>query len=239
MTDEILLEVHDLHAAYGPIRALNGIDIEVATGRATALLGPNGAGKSTLVNVLTGLMKPASGAAVLAGEQLGGRSPERIAAMGVSVVPEGRRVFPGMSVEDNLLSGAYRHRRDRAGNRERMEQLYEMFPRLRERRTQLAGSLSGGEQQMVAVGRALMCRPRLLILDEPSLGLAPKVVSDLYDSFKDIVTMGATMLVIEQNVGMATRLCDYGYVLVGGKVVGQAEAAGLREVAAEAYLHAE
>lgn len=235
---ESLLSVTALTASYGPIRALNGVDLEVREGGATALLGPNGAGKSTLVRVLTGLLRPTGGDVVFAGDSVGGRTPERMAALGVAVVPEGRRVFPGMSVEDNLLSGGYRHRRDAAGNRERMARIYEMFPRLRERRVQLAGSLSGGEQQMVAVGRALMCRPRLLVLDEPSLGLAPKVVSDLYSSFGGIVGMGTTMLVIEQNVGMAARLCEYGYVLVGGRVVGQSAAEDLRDIATEAYLRA-
>ncbi len=238
MSDDTLLTVRGLAASYGAIRALNGIDLDIPRGQATALLGPNGAGKSTLVRVLTGLMRPAAGSAALDGHELGGRSPERIAALGVSVVPEGRRVFPGMSVEDNLLSGGYRHRRDRAGTQGGLLRLYEMFPRLRERRTQAAGSLSGGEQQMVAVGRALMSRPQLLILDEPSLGLAPKVVSDLYASFAEIVATGTTMLVIEQNVGMAARVCASGYVLINGRIAAQAPSAQLREVAARSYLHA-
>jgi len=235
---EPLLKVRGLSASYGPIRALNGIDLDVPQDGVVALLGPNGAGKTTLVKTLTGLLKATAGTATLAGTSLGGRTPEKLAGLGIAVVPEGRRVFPGMSVADNLLSGAFRHRRDSAGVARGMEQTYEMFPRLEERADQLAGSLSGGEQQMLAVGRALMTRPRLLILDEPSLGLAPRLVEGLYGALAEIRATGTAMLLIEQNVEMAARLCSYGYVLAQGRVVAQAPAGRLREVAAASYLAA-
>lgn len=234
-----LLSVDELHASYGPIRALNGVTIEVPDNSVVALLGPNGAGKSTIVRTLTGLLRPSSGTAKFDGELLNGRSPEKIAELGITVAPEGRRVFPGMSVEDNLLAGAYLHRRDRRGTRLRLSEVFELFPKLLQRRSQLAGSLSGGEQQMLAVGRAMMGAPRLLILDEPSLGLAPKVVIDLYESLRLIAESGVAILLIEQNVEMAIRLSSYGYILVNGTVVAAAHSAELRELAAKAYLKAE
>lgn len=233
---ESFLSVSKLHAAYGPIRALNGISIEAPKNSVVALLGPNGAGKSTLVRSLTGLLRPSAGTAKFNGELLNGRSPEKIAGLGISVAPEGRRAFPGMSVEDNLLSGGYRHRRDRHGTRLRLAEAFELFPKLKQRSSQLAGSLSGGEQQMLAVGRALMGAPRLLILDEPSLGLAPKIVVDLYETLRVIADSGVAILLIEQNVEMATRICSYGYILVNGIVVAEAPAQDLKELAAKAYL---
>jgi branched-chain amino acid transport system ATP-binding protein len=233
-----LLQVNGLSASYGPIRALSDVTLEVADGSVVALLGPNGAGKSTLVKCLTGLLRSRSGTITLDGRQLAGRAPEKVAALGMAVVPEGRRLFPGMSVEDNLLAGAYRYRRDRAGTAAVLESVYVLFPPARERARQLAGSLSGGEQQMVAVGRALMSRPRLLVLDEPSLGLAPKVVQDMYAALAEVHRTGTAMLLIEQNVAMATRICDRGYVLVNGRVVANENAGQLRDVAAETYLRA-
>lgn len=234
-----LLSVEAVHVAYGPIRALNGVTIDVPNNSVVALLGPNGAGKSTLVKTLTGFLRPSSGTIRFDAEILNGRSPERIASLGISVAPEGRRVFPGMSVEDNLLSGGYRHRRDRQGTRVRLAQIFELFPKLFERRSQLAGSLSGGEQQMLAVGRAMMGAPRLLILDEPSLGLAPKIVVDLYESLRLIAESGVAILLIEQNVEMAIRLSSYGYILVNGIVVASARSTELRELATKAYLQTE
>lgn len=233
-----LLQIRGLSAAYGPIRALESVDIEVAQGSVVALLGPNGAGKSTLVRCLTGLLRPRAGTVAVDGEVITGRMPEKVAARGIAVVPEGRRLFPGMSVEDNLLTGAFRYRRDRAGTASVLESVYELFPRTRERSSQLAGSLSGGEQQMVAVGRALMGRPRLLVLDEPSLGLAPRVVQDMYVALETIHRTGTSMLLIEQNVAMATSICDRGYILVNGRVVADDESDRLRDLAAASYLQA-
>lgn len=233
---EPLLSVERLSASYGPIRALTDVTISVPDNSVVALLGPNGAGKSTMVRVLTGLLRTSEGDIRFAGKSLKGLNPERIAKLGVSVAPEGRRVFPGMNVEDNLLAGGYTRRRERQGTKSRLANTYELFPKLQQRRMQLAGSLSGGEQQMLAVGRALMGSPRLLILDEPSLGLAPKIVADLYDSLAEIAGSGVTILLIEQNVEMAVKLSSYGYVLVNGRVVADAPSKSLRDIAAKAYL---
>jgi branched-chain amino acid transport system ATP-binding protein len=235
---EPLLAVKRLSAGYGPIRALTEVDLSVPQRGAVALLGPNGAGKTTLVRVLTGLLRPTGGAVEIAGVGIAGRPPERIAGMGVAVVPEGRRLFPGMSVLDNLLTGAYRRRRDKAGVREQLTRMYELFPRLRDRAGQPAGSLSGGEQQMVAVARALMSRPKILVLDEPSLGLAPLTVQAMYESLAAVRDTGTAMLLIEQNVHMATSLCGRGYLLMNGRIHAEAEAADLRAIAARSYLDA-
>jgi branched-chain amino acid transport system ATP-binding protein len=235
---EPLVVVDGVSAGYGPIRALSKVDLTVPERGAVALLGPNGAGKTTLVRVLTGLLRPSAGRVTVGGVQATGRTPERIAALGVAVVPEGRRLFPGMSVLDNLLTGAHRYRRDKAGTRERLNRMYELFPRLRDRTGQLAGSLSGGEQQMVAVARALMSRPRVLVLDEPSLGLAPLTVQTMYESLAAVRDDGTAILLIEQNVHTATELCGYGYLMMNGRIEAAAAAAELRTVAAQSYLDA-
>jgi len=238
MTHNNMLTFASVSAGYGPIRALKGVNLNVPDRGVIAVLGPNGAGKTTLVRTVTGLIRPTAGTITLGGDTVSGWTPEKIARHGVSVVPEGRHVFPGMSVLDNLLAGSYRHRRDRTGTRDNLTHMYELFPRLRDRASQLAGSLSGGEQQMLAVGRALMGRPRILILDEPSLGLAPRIVEDLYLSLTAVRAAGTAMLLIEQNVQMAATLCDRGYLLMNGRIIAEAQPSELRDVAAESYLNA-
>jgi len=222
-----MLEVRDLHTYYGAIAALRGISFDVPEGRVVALVGPNGAGKSTTLNTISGLLAPRQGTIRFAGRDVSGWRAERVAALGLVQVPEGRQILAPLTVEENLLVGAYT-RRDGAVRAD-LQAVCERFPRLAERRGQIAGSLSGGEQQMLAIGRALMARPRLLMLDEPSLGLAPLVVQEVFRALAALKARGATILLVEQNARKALRVADYAYVLEGGTIVQEGPAAALRE----------
>ena len=221
-----MLEIAGLHAAYGPIEALRGIDLEVRAGELVCLLGANGAGKSTTLRAISGLLRPASGRIVFDGRPIAGLPPGTILKSGIAHCPEGRRVFPYLSVEENLLMGAY-VRRDGAGIAADLERVCEHFPVLAERRRQAAGTLSGGEQQMLAIGRALMARPRLILFDEPSLGLAPTVVETTFAIIADIRRQGTTVLMVEQNAHLALRMADRAYVLETGRIVLAGAAADL------------
>jgi branched-chain amino acid transport system ATP-binding protein len=219
----VLLELETVSVRYGVRRALESINLKVEEGEIVALLGANGAGKSTTLRAISGLV-PAKGSIRFAGEEICGRAPHEVVAAGVSQVPEGRRIFPQMSVRENLEMGAYQ-RRDVSGAD--FARVYELFPVLRERERQEGGTLSGGEQQMLAIGRALMARPRLLLLDEPSLGLAPLYVARILAIIKEIREAGTTVLLVEQNAAAALRLADRGYVLETGSVVMAGPAAAL------------
>jgi len=213
-----LLEIENLHASYGPVRALHGVDVTVEGGGVVAILGPNGAGKTTTLRALCGMVRT-SGRIAFDGRSLVGMATERIVRLGVAHVPEGRGTFPTLTVDENLRLGAYT-RRDAAGVRADVERWYSVFPRLSERRGQVAASLSGGEQQMLAIARALLLRPRLLLLDEPSLGLAPLVTRELFAVLGQVKQEGqTTMLLVEQNANLALELADYAYVLEAGRTV--------------------
>jgi len=212
-----LLAVRGLRAAYGRIQALRGVDLEVHPGEVVAVIGANGAGKTTLLRTLAGLMPPAGGTVLLEGRDVTGRPAEEMVRLGVALVPEGRQVFYGLSVWDNLVLGAY-HRRGQADLRRDVEEVFALFPVLAQRRRQAAGTLSGGEQQMLAIGRALMARPRLLMLDEPSLGLAPKVVRDVMGCLVELRARGVTVLVAEQHARAALAVADRAYVLERGRI---------------------
>lgn len=211
-----MLEVKDLHVNYGAVHALNGISLHVDDGEIVSLIGANGAGKTTTLRTITGLEKAASGSVMFDGHDLRKAEPSKIITYKLAHVPEGRHIFPQMTVEENLEMGAYA---DPAGMEETMKDVYKRFPRLEERRRQLAGTLSGGEQQMLAVGRALMSRPDLLMLDEPSLGLAPLLVREIFEIIKRINAEGKTVLLVEQNAFAALSVAHYAYILEVGRVV--------------------
>ena len=213
-----LLEINDVHAYYGNIQALEGISLKVEEGEIVSLIGGNGAGKTTTLRAISGLMPLRSGSIVFAGENLSGYKAHELVSKGIAMVPEGRGVFARLSVEDNLDLGAY-HRNDKDGIAEDMERMYTLFPRLKERRTQLAGTMSGGEQQMLATARAMMSRPRLLLMDEPSMGLAPVLVELIFSTISEIQKEGVTILLVEQNAHMALQVADRGYVLQTGTIV--------------------
>ncbi|MCJ2135778.1 ABC transporter ATP-binding protein [Methylobacterium sp. J-026] len=213
-----MLEIRDLVCGYGHVTALKGLTIDVREGQLVALVGANGAGKSTTLRAISGLVSPRAGAIRFAGRDIGGAEPRRILAAGIAHCPEGRRVFPQMTVSENLAMGAYL-RRDRAGIAADLERIYGEFPRLAERRDQAAGTLSGGEQQMLAIGRALMGRPKLVLFDEPSLGLAPNIVERMFAVIRAIRDAGTTVLLVEQNAFAALELCDYAYLLETGRIV--------------------
>jgi branched-chain amino acid transport system ATP-binding protein len=213
-----LLEVRGLSVAYGDVRVLHGVSLRVGAREIVSLLGANGAGKTTTLKAISGLLPAREGAVLLEGQPLTGLRPSRIVERGIAHVPEGRQLFTNMTVEENLDMGAYLPR-TRTGQAQRRAWVLDLFPRLAERRRQTAGTLSGGEQQMVAIGRALMSEPRLLILDEPSLGLAPIVVRDIFDTIRRINQEGTTVLLVEQNLARALALSDRGYVLETGSVV--------------------
>ena len=210
-----MLKIDGLKVSYGGIEAVKGITFEVPERKIVTLIGANGAGKSTTLRTIAGLVKPAKGRIHLQGEDITGLTPDKIVAKGVTLVPEGRRVFPDLTVLENLKIGAYLRKDDLSGD---LNWVYELFPRLKERSWQAAGTLSGGEQQILAVGRALMSRPKIIMMDEPSLGLAPIVVKGIFDIIKEINRMGVTVLLIEQNANMALRIADIGYVLETGKI---------------------
>ncbi len=232
-----MLDVSDLVTAYGKIEALKGVSLRVESGRITCLLGPNGAGKTTLMMTIAAILKPRRGSIRLAGAELIGLTPARVVAQGVALVPENRLVFPQMSVRENLLAGAYQ-RRDKAEIAADIERMYNRFPRLHERHEQLAGTLSGGEQQMLAVARALMSRPRLLLMDEPSLGLAPLVVAEIFDILAELNRDGTTILLVEQNAHMALKVAHQFFLMEQGRVTFQGTPGELAEdvVIQRAYL---
>ena len=212
-----MLKIENLYVNYGGINALRGISLEVQDGEIVTLIGADGAGKSTTLRTITGLVKAASGSVVWNGEEMIGKSIDAIFKSGIAMVPEGRRVFSDLTVLENLQIGAYL-RKDKEEIDKDIEWVYSLFPRLKERYWQYAGTLSGGEQQMLAVGRALMSRPKLMMMDEPSLGLAPLVVQDIFSIIKEINRQGVTILLIEQNANMALRIADRGYVLETGQI---------------------
>lgn len=216
-SSDLLLSVQDLSVSYGAIRAVRSISFEIKAGEIVTLIGANGAGKSTVLNTLSGLIKPDTGSIVFSGENIAGVKPHKIVEAGLALCPEGRRVFSRMSVAENLEMGGYTHSDEE--NAETRELVYEHFPRLRERRRQMAGTLSGGEQQMLAMGRALMSKPKLLMLDEPSMGLAPLLIEEIFSIIKTLGAAGTTILLVEQNANMALQVANRAYVLEIGKVV--------------------
>ena len=234
-----LLRLEELHASYGPIAALRGVDLEVRRGELICLIGANGAGKSSTLRAISGLLPATHGRIVFDGREIHGREPAEILAAGVAHCPEGRRVFPHLSVEENLAMGAY-VRRDRRGIEADLERVCAHFPILGERRRQVAGTLSGGEQQMLAIARALMARPRLILFDEPSLGLAPTVVETTFEIIAAIRREGTTVLMVEQNAYLALRLADRGYVMETGRIVleGTGQALLTNDHVRRAYLGA-
>lgn len=231
------LEIKDLHVSYGGIRALKGISLTVEEGQIVTLIGANGAGKSTTLRAISGLQKVQSGSILYGGEELTTLPAKEIVRRGIIHVPEGRRVFPDMTVAENLKIGAFL-RRDADGIAKDMKYVYSLFPRLEERSWQMAGTLSRGEQQMLAVGRALMSRPKVLMMDEPSLGLAPLIVKDIFSIIRRVNEDGITVLLIEQNANAALRIANYGYVLETGTIslTGTGEALLKDESVREAYL---
>jgi branched-chain amino acid transport system ATP-binding protein len=232
-----MLDVHNVHTYYGNIHALKGISITVEEGEIVTLIGGNGAGKSTTLKTISGLMRPREGYVSLNGEDLIAYKAHEIVGKGIVQVPEGRQVFGALTVMENLEMGAY-SRNDRAAIREDIERVFKLFPRLKERHKQVSGTLSGGEQQMLATGRALMARPKLLLLDEPSMGLAPVLVDSIFDTIKQLNEQGTTILLVEQNARMALQVADRGYVLQTGEVILSDTAERLREdpTVQKAYL---
>jgi len=232
-----ILEIHDLHTYYGNIHALKGISLSVEPAEIVTLIGGNGAGKSTTLKTITGLLRPRQGSVVFEGEDLGQYKAHEIVFKGVAMVPEGRGIFARLTTAENLDMGAY-HRRDKAGIAEDLERVYTLFPRLKERHRQVAGTLSGGEQQMLATGRALMARPKLLLMDEPSMGLAPILVEGIFETIERINKEGTTILLVEQNAQMALQIAHRGYVIQTGQIVLADTAKRLRQNAdvQKAYL---
>ena len=231
-----LLEVNDIHTYYGNIHALKGISVEVDSGEIIALIGSNGAGKTTTLRTISGLMAPRDGNIVYDGREISSTRADLLVMRGISMVPEGRGVFAKLTVEENLDMGAYV--RTDGGVADDLDSAFEMFPRLQERRKQLAGTLSGGEQQMLAIARALMSKPRLLLLDEPSMGLAPVLVDVVFEAIQRIASEGVTILLVEQNAHMALQIANRGYVLQSGEVAISDTAANLQqnEVVQKTYL---
>ena len=222
-----MLSLHDIHTFYGGIEALKGVSIEVAAGEIVALIGSNGAGKSTTLMSISGIVPPRRGEVLFMGRPIEGMSPDRIVTLGISQVPEGRRIFGSLTVMENLHLGAFL-RRDRKGVREDLEYVFDLFPILAERRGQEGGTLSGGEQQMLAISRALMARPRLLLLDEPSMGLAPRVIGRIFEIIGRINSeQETTIFLVEQNANLALQIADRGYVMENGRVTMSAAAADL------------
>jgi len=232
-----LLSLQQLQVSYGGIRAVKGIDLEVGAGELICLIGANGAGKTTTLKAITGLVRPAGGRIVYDGEEISGRRVHEIARKGLAMVPEGRGVFAQLTIQENLSMGAYA-RSDRAAVAADVERVFALFPRLKERRSQTAGTLSGGEQQMLAMARALMSRPKLLLLDEPSMGLAPLMVERIFEVVRTIAAEGVTLLLVEQNARLALEASHRGYVLDGGVVTisGEARALLVDPRVREAYL---
>jgi branched-chain amino acid transport system ATP-binding protein len=220
-----MLELHDIHVSYGGIRALSGVALRVDRGELVALIGSNGAGKTTTLKTISGLLRPRAGRVLYSGEEITRAATDRIVGLGISHCPEGRRIFGSLTVRENLLLGAVRRRGDLAAD---LDRVYELFPRLEERLSQAGGTLSGGEQQMLAIGRALMSRPSLLLLDEPSLGLAPLMVEHIFEVIGQLKRQGTTMLLVEQNVHHALDVADRAYVMETGRITLEGPAAELR-----------
>ncbi|MDP2133376.1 MAG: ABC transporter ATP-binding protein [Sulfuritalea sp.] len=215
----IILEVEDLCVAYGKVEALHHVGIKVAEGQIVTVIGPNGAGKTTMLSAIMGVLPHTHGSIRFLGEELGDAEVEEMVGLGVTLVPESRALFGEMSVEDNLLLGAFmRHRKGHRDQEQTMAEVFQIFPRLKERRAQHAGTLSGGERQMLAVGRALMAKPKLLLLDEPSLGLAPLIVREIFRVIADLKSTGVSILLVEQNARAALQVADYAYVLETGEL---------------------
>ena len=235
--DALILELRDVHTYYGSIHALKGISLEVREGEIVTLIGANGAGKSTTLRSINGLNHPRRGTIRFAGREITSESPHDVVRLGISQSPEGRKLFPRMSVRENLEMGAFQ-RRDRANLREDIDRVYSLFPRLAERKNQKAGTMSGGEQQMCAIGRALMARPKLLLLDEPSMGLAPIFVEKIFEIVREINEQGTPILLVEQNALMALDAADRGYVMETGRITLADDAKALRqnERVRKAYL---
>jgi branched-chain amino acid transport system ATP-binding protein len=232
-----LLELENVHTYYGIIHALKGISLTVEEAEIVSLIGGNGAGKSTTLKTISGLLRPRKGMIRLAGEDLDKYKPHEIVSRGVVQVPEGRRVFAEMSVAENLQMGAFALT-DNQNNAQNLERVFSLFPRLKERRSQLGGTLSGGEQQMLAMGRALMAEPKVLLMDEPSMGLAPVLVDSIFDTIQELNEAGTTILLVEQNARVALQIADRGYVLETGEIVlsGSAETLRTDEMVQKAYL---
>ena len=232
-----MLKVSDLKVKYGMIEAIKGSSFEVRDGEIVTMIGANGAGKTTTMHAISGLVKAAEGSIMLDDTELTKTAPHKIVGMGLAQVPEGRRVFAEQTVEDNLILGAYL-RKDKDGIAKDMEEVFQLFPRLQERRTQLAGTLSGGEQQMLAMGRALMAKPSILLLDEPSMGLSPLLVSEIFNIIQEINDKGTTILLVEQNAKRALAIADRAYVLETGKITleGTGEELSNDERVQKAYL---
>jgi branched-chain amino acid transport system ATP-binding protein len=235
MQNEILLDVRDLHVSYGAIAAIKGISLKVHKGEVVTILGANGAGKTTTLKTISGLLKPKSGNIIFDKNDITNTPAHDIVSLGMSHSPEGRRVFGTLTVEENLMMGAYTLKDH---DKETLEWIYDILPRLKERRKQLAGTLSGGEQQMLAIGRAIMSKPKLLILDEPSLGLAPILIKSIFKAIKEIALSGVTVLIVEQNAKAALKLANRGYVLEVGKITHEGTSEELLNSKAiqEAYL---
>jgi branched-chain amino acid transport system ATP-binding protein len=234
-----MLTLTNIHTFYGPIEALKGINIEVKQGEIVCLIGSNGAGKSTTLMTISGILKPSLGSIQFEGKTINGIPPHRIVKMGISQVPEGRRIFPKLTVKENLEMGAYTKFKVQSSKfKVQLDKIYELFPVLKERHKQLGGTLSGGEQQMLAIGRALMSSPKLLLLDEPSLGLAPIIVSKIFKTIKEVNREGVTVLLVEQNARAALKLSNRGYVLENGRVAMQGKGEDLmnNEEVRKAYL---
>ena len=233
----MLLEVKDLSVHYGVIQALKGVSLQVEEGEIVSLIGANGAGKTTLLQTISGLLKKSGGDILFMGKSLNKANAKHIVKAGITQVPEGRHIFPEMSVYENLLMGAYL-RKDKDGIKKDLEMVYQRFPRLKDRLSQDASTLSGGEQQMLAMGRALMARPKILLLDEPSMGLAPILVKEIFSIIKDINSQGTTILLVEQNAKMALSIADRAYVMETGNIVmcGSGEELAHSEEIQKAYL---
>jgi branched-chain amino acid transport system ATP-binding protein len=223
----MLLELEDVHVHYGKVEALKGISLAIDEGEIVTIIGGNGAGKSTTLKTISGLRPVTSGTIRFRGQDIVGAPPHEIVRMGICHVPEGRGIFPDMTVMENLEMGAYARKGDRDGQAHDLERVFDLFPRLLERRTQHGGTLSGGEQQMLAIGRALMAAPKLLLLDEPSMGLAPRLVAQIFDIVVEINRQGTPVLLVEQNAAQALRRADRAYVLETGRVVRRAGATAL------------
>lgn len=235
-----MLQLDRVDVCYGSFKALTQVSMTVGAGELVVLLGANGAGKTTLFNAISGLLKPTAGSITLEGKRIDGLKPSRLVASGVVHCPEGRKLFPQMSVSQNLALGAYLHRRDGEGNKRNLKEVLDLFPILHDKRNQPAGSLSGGQQQMVAIGRALMSRPRLLMLDEPSLGLAPLVVNQMFEVISRINKSGTSVLLAEQNAFAALKIAHRAYVIEGGSLVmeGDQQAMLGNEAVRKAYIGA-
>ena len=234
----MILKIEDLVSSYGVIKALKGVSLEVHEGELVSLLGSNGAGKSSLLKSIIGMVKINSGHIWYAGSEITALPPSKIINNGISIVPEGRKIFADMSVADNLELGSFSRKKDKALDQKILNTVYEFFPRLYERRSQMGGLLSGGEQQMLAIGRAMMSNPRLLLMDEPSMGLAPLVVEEVFEVIKKLKATGVTILLVEQNANMALKVCDRAYVLSTGNIVDEDTGENMMKKSSlvEAYL---